>query len=134
MSDKFVYAFGGGTAEGRGDQKVLLGGKGAGLAQMSGLGIPVPPGFTITTEACQHYHAHGGEYPDGLRDEVRRHLAQLEQLQGKRFGDGDDPLLLSVRSGGPTSNSWCTPRPSAGSVPHWPPRSHPISRRSGWPT
>jgi pyruvate,orthophosphate dikinase len=103
MSDKFVYAFGGGTAEGRGDQKVLLGGKGAGLAQMSGLGIPVPPGFTITTEACQHYHAHGGEYPDGLRDEVRRHLAQLEQLQGKRFGDGDDPLLLSVRSGGPTS-------------------------------
>ncbi len=103
MADKHIYAFGGGTAEGRGDQKELLGGKGAGLAEMSGLGIPVPPGFTITTEVCKHYHRHGQSYPEVLAAEFDQHLARLEELQGKRFGDPGDPLLLSVRSGGPVS-------------------------------
>ncbi len=103
MTDKSIYAFGGGTAEGRGDQKELLGGKGAGLAEMSGLGIPVPPGFTLTTEVCKYYHRHGQTYPDSLAGEFDRHLARLEELQGKRFGDPADPLLLSVRSGGPAS-------------------------------
>ncbi len=103
MSDKFIYAFGGGTAEGRGDQKELLGGKGAGLAEMSSLGIPVPPGFTLTTEACKYYHRHGQTYPDGMDDQFESHLARVEELQGKRFGDPADPLLLSVRSGGPVS-------------------------------
>jgi len=103
MSDKWVYAFGGGTAEGRGDQKALLGGKGAGLAEMSRIGIPVPPGFTLTTEACLAYQKAGKQYPDGLRDEVAEHLARVEGLQGKRFGDPADPLLVSVRSGAPVS-------------------------------
>ncbi len=98
MADKRVYAFGGGTAEGKGDQKALLGGKGAGLAEMSRIGIPVPPGFTLTTEVCMEYQRRGG-YPDGLREEVAEHLARVEELQGQRFGDPADPLLLSVRSG-----------------------------------
>ena len=100
---KYVYSFGGGTAEGRADQKELLGGKGAGLAEMSGLGLPVPPGFTITTEVCKHYHANGEEYPEGYDDEVLEHLARLEKLHGRKFADPADPLLLSVRSGGPVS-------------------------------
>ncbi len=66
---KHIYSFGGGAAEGRGDQKELLGGKGAGLAEMSGLGLPVPPGFTLTTEVCVGYHARGETYPDGLEEE-----------------------------------------------------------------
>ncbi len=102
-SKKYVYAFGGGSAEGRGDQKDLLGGKGAGLAEMSGLGIPVPPGFTVTTEACIHYHRNAGHYPEGLEQEFRAHLEQFEALVGRRFGDAKKPLLLSVRSGGPVS-------------------------------
>ena len=100
---KYVYSFGGGTAEGLADQKELLGGKGAGLAEMSGLGLPVPPGFTITTEVCKHYHANGEEYPEGYDDEVLEHLARLEKLYGRKFADPADPLLLSVRSGGPVS-------------------------------
>jgi pyruvate,orthophosphate dikinase len=103
MSRKNVYFFGGGTAEGRGGDNELLGGKGAGLAEMSSLGISVPPGFTLTTEACVHYHANGGELPSGLREEVDQHLQRLEKLQGRKFGDVRDPLLLSVRSGGPVS-------------------------------
>jgi pyruvate,orthophosphate dikinase len=103
MSDKYVYFFGGGSAEGRGDQKELLGGKGAGLAEMSGLGLPVPPGFTLTTEACIHYHANDGNYPEGLKEEFAAQLHRLEELQGQKFGDPEDPLLLSVRSGGPVS-------------------------------
>jgi pyruvate, orthophosphate dikinase len=99
MADKWVYAFGGGTAEGRGDQKELLGGKGAGLAEMSRLGIPVPPGFTITTRACIAYQEAGRELPAGLAEEVAEHLARLEELQGRRFGDPANPLLVSVRSG-----------------------------------
>ena len=75
MAEKYVYAFGGGSAEGRGDQKELLGGKGAGLAEMAGLGIPVPPGFTVTTDVCKHYHAHGETYPDGLKAEFESHTS-----------------------------------------------------------
>lgn len=103
MSEKYVYFFGGGSAEGRGDQKELLGGKGAGLAEMSGLGLPVPPGFTLTTEACMEYHANGRVLPEGLETQFAEQLARLEELQGRKFGDPEDPLLLSVRSGGPVS-------------------------------
>ena len=99
MPVKYVYAFGGGSAEGDGSQKLLLGGKGAGLAEMSRLGIPVPPGFTITTEVCTFYQDHGGSYPEGLEREVEEHLRTLEELNGQRFGDPEDPLLVSVRSG-----------------------------------
>ncbi len=103
MAEKNVYAFGGGAAEGAGKGKDLLGGKGYGLAEMSRLGIPVPPGFTITTAVCNEYQARGGKYPDGLREEVDAQLAALESRLGKRFGDPADPLLVSVRSGAPMS-------------------------------
>ena len=91
---RYVYDF----AEGNKDQKDLLGGKGANLAEMTRLGLPVPPGFTITTEACRAYLADGRE-PDSLAEEVDRHLALLEETMGRRLGDPDDPLLVSVRSG-----------------------------------
>ena len=100
---KRVYGFGGGAAEGHGGQKPLLGGKGAGLAEMSRLGIPVPPGFTITTAVCIDFQRRGGSYPDGLREEVAEHLGRLESLLGQRFGDLEKPLLVSVRSGAPLS-------------------------------
>ena len=77
----------------------LLGGKGVGLAEMTQLGVPVPAGFTITTDACRAYMASGGELPDGLEEEIDEHLAGLEEKAGKRFGDTRDPLLVSVRSG-----------------------------------
>ncbi|MCT9933654.1 pyruvate, phosphate dikinase [Planotetraspora sp. A-T 1434] len=91
---KYVYDF----TEGNKDLKDLLGGKGANLAEMTNLGLPVPPGFTITTEACRHYLGHGG-MPYGLGDEIATHLAELESRMGKRLGGADDPLLVSVRSG-----------------------------------
>ncbi|HET9209363.1 MAG TPA: pyruvate, phosphate dikinase [Thermoanaerobaculia bacterium] len=103
MPAKYVYAFGGGSAEGEGSQKNLLGGKGAGLAEMSRLGIPVPPGFTITTEVCTFYQEHGGSYPESLEGEVAEQLARLETQTGQRFGDPRNPLLVSVRSGAPRS-------------------------------
>ncbi|HMB52924.1 MAG TPA: PEP/pyruvate-binding domain-containing protein, partial [Thermoanaerobaculia bacterium] len=104
MADKWVYAFGGGTAEGKGDQKQLLGGKGAGLAEMSRLGIPVPPGFTLTTAACIAYQKADGEYPEGLRDQVAEALARVEELQGRRFGDAAEKLLLvAAPLGGPAA-------------------------------
>jgi pyruvate,orthophosphate dikinase len=96
---KYIYAFGGGTAEGDGSQKDLLGGKGSGLAEMSRLGIPVPPGYTITTEVCKHYQDHEGSYPEGLEFEMDEHLRRMERELGQRFGDAADPLLVSVRSG-----------------------------------
>src|SRR4051812_49181758 len=99
MPAKYVYAFGGGSAEGDGAQKNLLGGKGAGLAEMSRLGIPVPPGFTITTEVCTFYQDHDGSYPGSLESEVAEQLARLETQAGQRFGDPQNPLLVSVRSG-----------------------------------
>ncbi|MEM7050049.1 MAG: pyruvate, phosphate dikinase [Acidobacteriota bacterium] len=104
MTDtQYVYSFGGGTAQGSAEQKQLLGGKGANLAEMSRLGIPVPPGFTLTTEACLYFQDHDGSYPAGLEAQVDDHLARLQELQGRRFGGDADPLLLSVRSGAPIS-------------------------------
>jgi len=96
---KWVYRFGDGAAEGRADMKNLLGGKGAGLAEMSNLGLPVPPGFTITTEVCTYFYAHGKSYPGELRDQVADGLAAVEHSLGARFGDANNPLLVSVRSG-----------------------------------
>ncbi len=96
---KWVYSFGGGRAEGRADMKNLLGGKGANLAEMSNLGIPVPPGFTITTEVCTYYYDNGQTYPETLKTEVLEALAHVEATLGKKFGDTSDPLLVSVRSG-----------------------------------
>jgi len=96
---KWVYRFGNGAAEGRADMKNLLGGKGAGLAEMSNLGLPVPPGFTITTEACAYFYSHDRSYPAELRTEVADGLAALEHSLGARFGDVSNPLLVSVRSG-----------------------------------
>jgi len=96
---KNVYAFGGGKADGSKDRKDLLGGKGAGLAEMTNLGIPVPPGFTISTEVCTHFFQNGSRYPDGLKEDVQKALARVEELVGTRFGDPANPLLVSVRSG-----------------------------------
>ena len=96
---KWVYGFGGGQAEGRADMKNLLGGKGANLAEMSNLGIPVPPGFTITTEVCTAYYENNQTYPDDLKAQVMEHLAKVEEIIGLKFGDDQNPLLVSVRSG-----------------------------------
>jgi pyruvate,orthophosphate dikinase len=96
---KYVYFFGAGKADGTGDMKEVLGGKGAGLAEMTRIGLPVPAGFTITTQACDHYFKNGKKYPKELRSEVAKHLAHLEKLTGKKLGDAKDPLLVSVRSG-----------------------------------
>ena len=105
MSDetRWVYAFGGGTAEGDASMRNLLGGKGANLAEMSALGLPVPPGFTITTEACNHFYGHDRAYPRTLQAQVEAALERVESLTGKRFGDPSAPLLVSVRSGGRAS-------------------------------
>jgi len=96
---KLVFSFGGGRAEGRAAMRDLLGGKGANLAEMAGLGLPVPPGFTITTEVCSHYTQSKGAYPKTLRAQVEAALAKVESITGRRFGDEEQPLLLSVRSG-----------------------------------
>jgi len=96
---KYVYFFGDGRAEGSAQMKDLLGSKGANLAEMTNIGTPVPPGFTISTEACIHYYANDGGYPDGLEDEINENLACLEESTKKRFGNAKNPLLLSVRSG-----------------------------------
>ena len=96
---KWVYTFGNGKADGRADMKNLLGGKGANLAEMSNLGLPVPPGFTITTEVCTHFYGNGKTYPDGLTAQVTDAVAAIESGLGKKFGDEADPLLVSVRSG-----------------------------------
>ncbi|MCD6132103.1 MAG: pyruvate, phosphate dikinase [Candidatus Hydrothermae bacterium] len=98
MSKKYVYFFGGGKAEGSKDMKNLLGGKGANLHEMTNLGIPVPPGFTISTESCVHYFK-TGRYPEGLKQQVEEAVKRLEELTGKKFGSTENPLLVSVRSG-----------------------------------
>lgn len=98
-AQKWVYFFAAGQAEGRADMKALLGGKGANLAEMATLGLPVPPGFTITTEACRSYYASNRTLPDGLAAEVDSMLAKISQETGSTFGDDDNPLLVSVRSG-----------------------------------
>jgi pyruvate,orthophosphate dikinase len=96
---KVVYFFGGGKAEGRTAMRELLGGKGAGLHEMTRIGAPVPPGFTITTDVCSYYYAHHRQYPKGLASDVMAGLARIEKILGRRFGNADNPLLLSVRSG-----------------------------------
>ncbi|MBL8773750.1 MAG: pyruvate, phosphate dikinase [Phenylobacterium sp.] len=99
VKTRWVYAFGGGSADGDASMKNLLGGKGANLAEMSALGLPVPPGFTITTEACNRYYDDDKTYPPGLKDQVAEGLRQVEKITGKAFGDPKNPLLVSVRSG-----------------------------------
>ncbi|MBI3601607.1 MAG: pyruvate, phosphate dikinase [Candidatus Omnitrophica bacterium] len=102
MVKKYVYSFGGGKADGRTDMKNLLGGKGANLAEMAGhsaLRLPVPPGFTITTDVCAYYYQNGRKYPSSLKAQVLAALAKVEKLTGKKFGDSHNPLLVSVRSG-----------------------------------
>ncbi|WP_374372345.1 pyruvate, phosphate dikinase [Dongia sp.] len=96
---KWVYHFGGGSAEGRADMRNLLGGKGANLAEMSSLGLPVPPGFTATTEVCTHYYANAKNYPKELTTQVEAGVAHIEKIVGLKFGDPKAPLLVSVRSG-----------------------------------
>src|SRR5712671_3469069 len=96
---KYVYFFGGGKADGNGQQKPLLGGKGANLHEMTRIGLPVPPGFTITTELCTYYYANKKTYPKILKDQIKTALTKLEEVTGKKFGDREDPLLVSVRSG-----------------------------------
>ncbi|MBI5725811.1 MAG: pyruvate, phosphate dikinase [Planctomycetes bacterium] len=96
---KLVYFFGGNTAEGSGSMKTILGGKGAGLAEMVKIGLPVPAGFTITVDACEDYYRFGKKFPAGMEAEVKQHLARLEKAAGKKLGDAKDPLLVSVRSG-----------------------------------
>jgi pyruvate,orthophosphate dikinase len=96
---KRVYSFGGGKAEGKADIKELLGGKGANLAEMSAIGIPVPPGFTITTEVCADYYANGRQLPEDVKPQVEAGIRRMEEQSGKRLGDPNDPLLVSVRSG-----------------------------------
>ncbi len=103
MSEKFVYFFSEHETEGTKEMKELLGGKGAGLAEMSSIGLPVPAGFTITTAVCDLFYKNNRTYPAGLDAEVEKNLKKLEQATGKRFGDPSDPLLVSVRSGAPVS-------------------------------
>lgn len=96
---KYVYFFGNGVAEGTASMKDLLGGKGANLAEMTSIGLPVPPGFTISTEACAYFSSHNGEYPAGMKEEVLLNLKQLEKTMNAKLGDAENPLLVSVRSG-----------------------------------
>ena len=96
---KKVYLF----KEGKAEMKNTLGGKGANLAEMTNLGMPIPPGFTLTCETCNEYNAAGQKFPDGLMDEVKTALGEVEKETGKKFGDPEDPLLFSVRSGAPIS-------------------------------
>jgi len=99
MGKKYVYFFGNGQAEGSARLRDLLGGKGAGLAEMTNAGLPVPPGFTITTEACRIFYETGGRLPEEIEEEIRQALRRLEQVRGERLGDPERPLLVSVRSG-----------------------------------
>ena len=99
MADKYVYSFGGSASDGNGSQKELLGGKGANLAEMDNIGLPVPAGFTISTEVCTAYYDNDKQYPAGLRDQVDAALTKVEQIMGAEFGSLDNPLLLSCRSG-----------------------------------
>src|SRR5258708_18516473 len=95
---KWVFGFGNGKAEGRADMRNPLGGKGAGLAEMANLGLPVPPGFTIATAVCTHYYEHCKTYQKDLKEQVAAALAEVGRITGKTFRDSDNPLLVSVRS------------------------------------
>ncbi|ADM08593.1 pyruvate phosphate dikinase [Parvularcula bermudensis HTCC2503] len=96
---QYIYNFGGGSADGRTDMRNLLGGKGANLAEMASLGLPVPPGFTITTEVCTAFYDNNRQYPEGLKDAVDKALERVESIVERKFGDAEKPLLVSVRSG-----------------------------------
>src|SRR5207237_3957265 len=96
---KHVYFFGGGKAEGKGDMKDTLGGKGAGLAEMTNAGLPVPPGFTITTEVCNIYYKERQKVPGAIDKEIAEHVKKLEKAAGATLGSTSNPLLVSVRSG-----------------------------------
>src|SRR5574344_721660 len=96
---KYVYGFGGKDSEGSKEMNDLLGGKGANLAEMASLGLPVPPGFTITTECCMDYLSNGGKLPAGAQNEIDKALARVEKIMGMKFGDPANPLLVSCRSG-----------------------------------
>jgi pyruvate,orthophosphate dikinase len=96
---KYVYFFAANQSEGKADMKNLLGGKGANLAEMCNLGIPVPPGFTISTEVCTEYYENNRQYPAELEGQVKEAIAKTEEVLGKKFGDPSNPLLFSVRSG-----------------------------------
>ncbi|MHC4528493.1 MAG: PEP/pyruvate-binding domain-containing protein, partial [Planctomycetota bacterium] len=103
MAEKRVYFFGGGKAEGNAKMKEILGGKGANLAEMTNLGVPVPPGFTITTKMCGEYYKSRGKWPKGLADEIEANLVKLEKAMKAKVGEPDRPLLVSVRSGAAVS-------------------------------
>ena len=96
---KWVYTYGNGKAEGNPTMRNLLGGKGVGLAEMTSIGVPVPPGFTITTEVCTYYYDHNKQYPKNLDEQIFKAMENIEEIVGKKFGDENDPLLVSVRSG-----------------------------------
>ena len=98
---KYIYRF----EEGNKEMKDLLGGKGANLAEMTNIGLPVPPGFTVTTEACNNYYEVGKKIEESLKDEIFQNLKALEEQSGKKFGSSENPLLVSVRSG-PTETIW----------------------------
>jgi len=100
---KYVYFFGNAKADGKADMKNLLGGKGANIAEMTNLGIPVPPGFTITTEVCTLYYKNNRKYPKELQGQAEAALAKVEKIMNKKFGDPNNPLLVSVRSGARSS-------------------------------
>src|SRR5439155_11974291 len=125
MSTKYVYFFGGKTADGDGKMKELLGGKGANLAEMCKIGLPVPPGFTITTEVCAAYYDHGKKLPEDAIPQIDEALKKVEATFGKKFGDPADPLLVSVRSGAALSmpGMMNTILTSASATPAW----------KGWP-
>ncbi|HEX2386444.1 MAG TPA: PEP/pyruvate-binding domain-containing protein, partial [Candidatus Binatia bacterium] len=99
MAKKYVYSFGGGKAEGKAAMRELLGGKGAGLHEMTRIGAPVPPGFTITTEVCTYFYDHRRQYPNGLDKEIAQALSRVEKILARKLGDAETPLLVSVRSG-----------------------------------
>jgi pyruvate,orthophosphate dikinase len=101
--NKRVYFFSNTHSEGNRGMRELLGGKGANLAEMASIGLPVPPGFTITTATCAEFYANNEQLPAGLHDEILKHIRRLERETGKRFGSEQDPLLLSVRSGAAVS-------------------------------
>src|SRR6266498_180783 len=98
-AQKYVYTWGNGRADGDGSMKPLLGGKGANLAEMTRIGLPVPPGFTITTDVCTYYYANKRSYPKELESQVEAGVSNMENILGKKFGDLDRPLLVAVRSG-----------------------------------
>ena len=103
MSEKRVFFFGNKKAEGNSTMRELLGGKGANLAEMTNLGVPVPPGFTISTRTCTEYYDNKGKWPKDLDKEIQTNITKLEKAMGKKFGDPKDPLLVSVRSGAAAS-------------------------------